>query len=164
MDEHAGPAWALWLEHSALGEFARHSWWLYPLCGVVHLIGLGLLVGSILAVDLRLLGVARRLDLSGAAPQLLTTAVIGFCLSVATGFTMFTADAPHLLRNPVFLAKLCVIVLAGLNAGLFHLRAARAVIGGWADEAARCHARWAGGVSLGLWLSVVSLGRLIAYF
>ena len=76
--EHAGPAWALWLEHSALGEYARHSWWLYPLCGVVHLIGLGLLVGSILAVDLRLLGIARRLDLSAAARQLLTTAVVDF--------------------------------------------------------------------------------------
>ena len=164
MMEQAAPAWTVWLEHSALGEFARQSWWLYPLCGVVHLIGLGLLVGSILAVDLRLIGVARRLDLSGAARQLLTTAVIGFCLSVTTGFTMFSADAPHLVRNPIFLAKLCVIVLAGLNAALFHVRAARAVIGGFADAAARRHARWAGGLSLGLWLGVVSLGRLIAYF
>lgn len=159
-----GPEWALWLEHSALGAFARHSWWLYPLCGVVHLIGLGLLVGSILAFDLRLVGLARRLDLAAAARQLLPTALAGFGLSVLTGITMFSADASHLVRNPVFLAKLGVIALAGFNAALFHQRAAAAVIGGGAGAAAERHARIAGAVSITLWLCVVSLGRLIAYF
>ena len=160
----SGAAWALWLEYSALGAYARHSRWLYPLCGVVHLIGLGLLVGSILAFDLRLVGLARRLDLAAAARQLLPTALAGFGLSVITGAIMFTADASHLARNPVFLAKLGVIALAGLNAALFHQRAAAAVIAGRAGAPTQRHARIAGAVSIGLWLGVVSLGRLIAYF
>jgi hypothetical protein len=159
-----GPAWVAWLEHSALGEFARHSFWLYPLCGVLHLVGLGLLVGSILAFDLRLVGITRRLALGAAAHQLLPTALIGFCLSLTTGLVMFTADATHLARNPVFLIKLCVIALAGANAALFHLRASRAVIAGRADAPALRHAKLAGVLSITFWLGAVSLGRLIAYF
>lgn len=156
--------WFAALEHSGLGEAARHSFWLYPLCGVLHLVGLGLLVGSILAFDLRLVGITRRIALDAAARQLLPTALMGFGLSLTTGFVMFTADATHLVRNPIFLAKLCVIVLAGLNAALFHARASRAVIAGRADAPALRHAKLAGVLSIAFWLGTVSLGRLIAYF
>jgi hypothetical protein len=162
--EHTAPAWALWVEHSVLGEAARHSWWLYPLCGVLHLIGLGLLVGSILALDLRLLGLSGRLELAAMARHLLPMTLIGFCLSATTGAVLFSADASHLIGNKVFLAKLCLIVLAGANAGLFHHRAFRALLAAGAAGAAQRHARWAAALSIGLWVGVVSLGRLIAYF
>ncbi len=163
-DAAAAVGWIAALEHSALGEAARHSFWLYPLCGVLHLVGLGLLVGSILAFDLRLVGITKRLALDAAARQLLPTALLGFCFSLTTGFVMFTADATHLVRNPVFLIKLCVIVLAGANAALFHARASRAVIAGRADAPALRHAKLAGALSIAFWLGTVSLGRLIAYF
>lgn len=164
-DDAAGVAgWIVWLEHSGLGEYARHSVWLYPLCGVLHLVGLGLLVGSILAFDLRLVGLTKRLALDAAARQLLPTALIGFALSLTTGFVMFCADATHLARNPVFLIKLCVIALAGLNAALFHARASRAVIAGRATAPALRHATLAGALSITFWLGAVTLGRLIAYF
>jgi hypothetical protein len=156
--------WIAALEHSALGDLARHSFWLYPLCGVLHLVGLGLLVGSILAFDLRLIGITKRLALDAAARQLLPTALLGFGLSLSTGFVMFSADATHLVRNPIFLTKLGVIVLAGLNAALFHARASRAVISGRADAPALRHAKLAGMLSIAFWLGTVSLGRLIAYF
>ena len=162
--EHTAPAWAVWLEHSALGTTARESLWLFPVCGVLHLIGLGLLIGSILALDLRLIGLARRLDLAAAARQLLPTALIGFVTSASTGLVMFAADASHLVTNPAFLAKLAVIAAAATNAALFHHGAARAVIAGRADRRAARHARIAGALSIALWLCVVSLGRLIAYF
>lgn len=163
-DAAQAAGWLAWLEHSGLGEYARTSLWLYPLCGVLHLVGLGLLVGSILAFDLRLVGWTQRLALDAAARQLLPTALVGFSLSLSTGFVMFTADATHLAKNPVFLIKMGVIVLAGANAALFHARASRAVIAGRADAPALRHAKLAGALSIAFWLGTVSLGRLIAYF
>ena len=60
-----GPAWALALEHSALGETLRQAMWLYPIANVLHVLAVVAMVGSILAFDLRLMGAAKSLPVAG---------------------------------------------------------------------------------------------------
>ncbi len=148
-----------WLEHSWLGVFARDSLWLYPLAGVAHILGIGLLLGSILAFDLRVLGAAPRIPVAPAARLLLVLARTGFALVLASGLVMLSADATHLIGNPAFLVKLTLIGCALLNVAAFHLLALP-------DPEVRPGkgARLSAALSMALWLGVATSGRLIAYF
>lgn len=156
--EHAAPAWLIAIEASAPAVLMRGSLWLYPLAGVLHVVGIGLLLGSIVAFDLRVLGAGRGVPLPEAARWLLPIARTGFAVAVVTGLSMFAADATHLAGNPAFLAKLGLIGLAGVNVLLFHSVFWSGGVG------ASGLARRSAAVSAVLWLCVASAGRLIAYF
>lgn len=156
--EHDPPAWLAAIEASAPAVLMRETLWLYPLAGVLHVLAIGLLLGSIIAFDLRVLGVARTVPLADAARWLLPIARTGFALAVLTGAAMFSADATHLADNPAFLIKLALILLAGINVLLFHL-----VL--WQGEPiAGKLTRRSALISAMLWVCVASAGRLIAYF
>ena len=159
----AAPAFLQALETSWLGELARQSLWLYPLAGVTHVIGLSLLLGSIVAFDLRVLGVARRLPLAALGHYLLPLAASGFCLQAASGSVMLAADATQLAGNPAFQLKLSLITLAGLNIAFFHLRA-RPGLAALVDNPLPGLLKLSAAVSLSIWLTVAVCGRLIAYF
>jgi hypothetical protein len=148
-----------WLEQSWLGAVARDSLFLYPLAGVAHIFGIALLLGAILAFDLRVLGAAPRIPLAPAARLLLTLARTGFGLLLASGLVMLAADASHLIGNPAFLMKLGLILCALLNVLAFHLFALP-------DPEVRpgAGARLSAALSMALWLGVATSGRLIAYF
>jgi hypothetical protein len=81
---------------------------------------------------------------------------------------MFTAHASDFISSPVFILKMCLIMLAGLNAALFHAITFRTA-DVWDSEEMRKlppppSARAAGAFSLLLWVSVIACGRLLAYF
>jgi hypothetical protein len=163
--EHAppdGPAWLVWLQESALGEQMRQSLLLYPAVEIVHLIGIALLVGSIVALDLRLLGLRRFLPATGMARHLLPVSIVGFLLAVGSGSMLFATEAASLAFNPAFQLKLALIVLGGANAAAFHLGPWRAVAR-WEHAAPPVAARIGGALSIVLWLSVLTCGRMIAY-
>lgn len=163
MEHHGGgPAWLLWLQDGAVGQAMRQSPLLYPIVEILHIVGFVLLVGSIVGLDLRLIGAARWLSAEGLARHLLRLAVAGFCLAVPMGILLFVTEAVALSRNGVFLVKLAVIALAGTNAALFHLGAWRRVAT-WDPQHPPTAARIAGTVSISLWLAVIACGRLIAY-
>jgi len=155
------PGWAAALEASALGAFMRGASAAYPLANLGHLLGLVLLVGSVLLLDLRLLGAGRRLAAQAVAHVLTPTMLAGAGLLVVTGGLLFAADAQALVVNAAFLWKLGLVAAACANAVLF-----RALWGGaletWDAEAPRA-ARVQAAASLALWLTVAALGRLIAY-
>lgn len=159
-----GPGWLVALETSPLGETLRQSIWLYPLVEIAHILGLALLVGSIVAFDLRLMGArAPLLPADALSRLLLPVAVAGFALAVPTGLLLFTAEATALVRNPAFLAKMALLVLALVNIAVFHSRAGhRMAVWSLADRPPRA-ARFAGAASLTLWVAVLACGRLIAY-
>lgn len=159
----AAPAWLLWLQDGAVGQAMRQSPLLYPAVEILHIFGFVLLAGSIIALDLRLIGLARWLAAIGLARHLLPLAIGGFILAAPMGALLFVTEAAALARNPVFLVKLALILLAGLNAAAFHLGPWRAVAG-WDQGRPPQAARVAGLLSIGLWLSVIACGRLIAYF
>ena len=151
------------LEMSALGEAMRQSLTLYPAVETLHIIGFSILVGSILAFDLRLLGFGRGIPLEPAARHLLRVAWCGFLLAVPMGFLLFATEATSIAENPSFQFKMSLILLAGINMLAFHLGPWKSVAL-WPSGAAPSAARYGAAASMVLWLGVVAGGRLIAYF
>ena len=163
MEHGGGPAWAIALEQSGLGHTIRNSIWIYPLANVLHVLAMGLLLGSIVLFDLRVLGVGKGVAIDRLARLALPLAAGALCVAATTGFILFTAEAPAYLRNPVFLTKMGLIVVALVNIAVFHRGAFRAMKE-WALGAPPPAARLTAGVSLALWLCVVVAGRFVAYY
>jgi len=150
------------LQESALGHVMRSSPALYPAIEILHIFGFVVLVGSILALDLRLLGLGPAIPIQSMAQLLLPLSRIGFLLAISMGFLLFSADAAHVVRNPAFQTKLLLIAAALVNIVIAHAGPWRRVEL-WRDEASG-GAKVTALMSLLLWLSVVCAGRLIAYF
>lgn len=152
-----------WLEASALAQAMRGGLWLYPVVETVHILGFVILVGAVAMFDLRVLGCARGLPVDALGRHLLPWAVASLALVVPAGLMLFSAHPQDFLGNRVFLFKLGLIALAGVNALLFHLGPYRTVAawnsGVAAPAAARAHAL----ASLALWIAVIGCGRFLAY-
>jgi hypothetical protein len=133
---------------------ATHPW-AYPALEAAHVLGIALLVGNLVAFELRLWGVARALPLAALARLCLSLSVVGFALVAATGLAMFSTQPAELLSNAAFTLKMGLIGLAGVNAAAFHARGGPQRL----DVLARVQTV----VSLGLWLAVIICGRWIAY-
>jgi hypothetical protein len=146
----------------------RQWLWLYPSVETVHLVGIGLLFGSIAVLDLRLLGFSRSLPVKTLARHVLPWTLASFLLIIPSGLLMFTAHATEFIDSEVFILKMCLIMAAGLNAALFHTITFRTVEVWDAEEMRKLppppSARVAGALSLLLWVSVIACGRLLAYF
>ncbi|WP_251837472.1 DUF6644 family protein [Serpens gallinarum] len=149
------------LEGTALGVMMRESDWLYPVVNLLHLLGLVLLLGAMLFLDLRLLGLAPRVPLGLLAPWLTGFAVSGLLIQLASGLALFAADAMALIGNRLLQIKLLLVLFGIGNAGLFRWRFSR-VLPKW--EIVPLPARMQAGLSLCAWLSVMAAGRLLAYF
>jgi hypothetical protein len=156
------------LEASGLGQAMRQWLWLYPAVEIVHIVGIGLLFGSIAILDLRLLGVSRGIPVRALARHVLPWTAAAFLLIVPSGLMMFTAHASDFISSPVFAVKMCLIMAAGANAALFHAIVFPSV-GVWDSEEMRKlgpppSARACAAASLAIWISVIACGRLLAYF
>lgn len=149
------------LEASALGQWARGSAFGYPLANLVHLLGLVMLIGGIGVLDLRLLGLFRRLPAGVMARALIPLAALGLALLIPSGLVMFAADAGPLIRSEIFGWKLALIALALANVAIVHA-AWRRRFAAW-DQGPPRAARLTAATSLGLWLAAAAMGRLIAY-
>ena len=162
----AGPLGAL--EASGLGQAMRQWLWLYPSVEIVHIVGIGLLFGSIVVFDLRLLGFSRNISVKRLASHVLPWSAGSFLLIVPSGLLMFIAHASEFIESEVFVIKMLLILAAGVNAGLFHTVTFRTADVWDAEEMRKLppppSARLAGGLSLLIWLSVIACGRLLAYF
>lgn len=130
--------------------------WLYPALEIVHIVGIGLLLGSLVMVELRIWGRAAELPLAPLARFGLRLTLVGFALAAASGATMFMSQPNELLANVPFLVKMALLAGAGVNAAAFHLRGGIAR----ADAVGRAQTL----LSLGLWLAIIICGRSIAYY
>jgi hypothetical protein len=162
VEHQPAPALFLALQESALGHLMRSSPFLYPAAEILHILGFVVLVGSIVALDLRLLGLGRTIAIQPLAQLLLPLSRVGFVVAVSMGFLLFSADAAHVVRNPAFLAKLLVIAAALINIAIAHLGPWRRALQWHRDASAG--AKLTGLASLVLWVSAICAGRLIAYF
>jgi hypothetical protein len=143
-----------------LAEFDGLSWvtahpYAYPALEAAHIVGIALLLGSLVVFELRVWGLGRELPLPALARLALGLSVGGFGLAAGSGLLMFASQPGELLANRAFVWKMGLLVLAGTNAAMFHLR------GGVrrADALARVQTV----LSLGIWLAVIICGRWIAY-
>ncbi len=126
---------------------------IYAAVSAGHVLGIALLLGPIILADLAILGVVRTLDERGVA-TLRLTARIGVALAMVTGILLLSSKPAEYFLNGAFLAKIGVLMLALANAIVFECRATRA-----RDGISRIQA----GVSIALWLTVLALGRWIAF-
>lgn len=156
-------SWLDWLDASPVGSAMRGDLWLYPLVEVVHIIGFAVLVGSVVMFDLRVLGLSREIAVTALARHLLRFAVAALLLIVPAGLMMFSAHPHDFASNSVFLLKLSLIAIAGINAALFHMGVYRSVSSWNTGVKAPAVAQIQAVVSIGLWLCVVLCGRLLAY-
>jgi hypothetical protein len=151
----------VWLEGTAASAAIRRSLWAYPLASVLHVLGVGLLLGPILALDLRLLGFARALPARPLARLLVPLAATGVAIQVPTGAVMLLADAAALLAHPLMLAKLALVALALANIVLVHRAAEPGLVA--LDGPIPAAVRRGALVSLLAWPAIAILGRAIAY-
>jgi hypothetical protein len=122
---------------------------------VAHLVGVALLLGNLVLLELRVFGWGKALPVEPLARLSLGLAVAGFGLAAVSGLLMFGTQPGELLANRVFTAKMALIMLAGCNAGWFHARKSLQL----QDLTARVSMT----LSTVLWLLVLTCGRWIGY-
>jgi hypothetical protein len=147
------------LHHWPFAVWLRTSAYAYPVLETLHIVAIATTFGTILVVDLRLLGI-RMFGLANFAANALSKSLIpltlmGFALAASTGSFMFIARASDLISNKPFIAKVMLISAAGLNAALLHSRGPL--------DASSGATRMQAGLSLVIWLAVIACGRWIAY-
>ena len=137
-----------------MGWITTHPW-AYPALEVLHILGIALLLGSLVLLELRVWGWARELPLRTLAGLALRVTLLGFALAAASGGVMLASQWSELQGNRALITKMVLLALVGVNALAFHAR-------GGLDKADRT-ARLQTALSLGLWVLVVVCGRFIAY-
>jgi len=154
--------WLQALEHNPIGELVRESW--FPYLEGTHVLALSLSVGTVMWFDLRLLGATMRSrSVSEVFQSLKGWMFAGFSVMFVTGTLLFAAHATKAYASRSFRVKLALLLLAGINMLVFHLTIDRRRVE-WDDTPIPpVGARLAGLLSLVLWLSVITAGRLVAY-
>jgi len=153
-----------WLEQTSVGASIRQSLWLFPAIETVHLLGMAVLVVTIAVFDLRLLGwLLWRERVSTLARRLLPWAWLGFAVQVVTGVLLFSSEAIKIYTNPAFRLKVLLILLAGVQALIFHRTTYRHVTVWDESTVLPAGAKLAGSLSLLFWIGVVAAGRFIGF-
>ena len=152
------------LQDSPLGDAVRSTPFLYATLESLHILGIAVLVGPAFAFDLRLLGIGHRLvAVTRAARYLLPVSHVGLGMAVATGVLLLSSRAVGVAGSAAAPWKLGLLILAGLNALVFHRGIYRRV-DQWADaDATPIAARISAVVSMTTWTGVIFAGRFLAY-
>jgi hypothetical protein len=137
------------LEATAVAQFLKASRWTYPLVNAGHILGIALLVGAVVPMDVAVL----RGRAVAAVGLLRPWSIAGFLLAGVCGGLLFVTQATDYVQSPWFLAKMGVLALAVLNAAV-HVRL---------DRFPPRQRRQAAIGSLVLWPLALVLGRMIAY-
>jgi len=153
-----------WLYDSPVGTAIRESGTYFPTIESVHVLAITSVVGSIAVVDLRLLGLASR----NRAVTRLTADVLpytwtAFVVAVITGSLLFSSNAVKYSQNHFFEAKMALLVLAGLNMLAFHFITSRDIRRWDESPDVPIAVRLAGGLSLALWIAIISCGRWVGF-
>ena len=151
------------LEASGAGRFMRESLWAFPIAETIHIAAFALVVGSIIVLDLRLLGFSRRIPIARLSTHIVPWTIGAFVVAAVAGLSMFTAHTADYIENPVFLLKMGLILAAGANAAILHIGAMRAADAWDVDAGAPVAVRFAAALSIVLWLGVIACGRMLAY-
>lgn len=152
------------LEYSSLGISIAESTWAFPTIETLHVIALVTVVGTIMIMDLRLIGKASmNVSITQMTRDTLKWTWGAFIMAAITGLLMFVSKASTYMVNPYFLWKLVLLALAGLNMVAFHFLTYKTV-GQWdTGPNIPTAAKVAGSLSLLFWFIVIFLGRAIGF-
>jgi hypothetical protein len=153
-----------WLESTAVATLIRESAYGFPIVVAFHIMGLTLSVGMLLWFDLRLLGLAMLgTRVSDLYRRLAPYIVFGFVTMFVSGLLLFTGFAVAAYGNLFFRIKIAAMVIAGVNALVFHFSTERN-IAAWDDlPGPPLQARIAGLTSAIVWMVAIFSGRLMSY-
>ena len=139
--------------------------WTYAIVNLAHVLGIATLFGSILVLDLRLIGIGRRVPLSALSSSVAPVAATGFAIAATTGVGLLATKATEYVGNPFLLIKFPAIALGVANVWVVrHTRAWRAHLERELTPAEERTLAILGGVSLVCWLTAITAGRMIAYW
>lgn len=150
------------IEASWLGVTIRDVAWFFPTLETLHFMGLCVLFGSLMVIDLRLLGIARFIPM-GPAMSFVPISVGAFLVNLCSGIGFFCADPFNYYPNTGFRIKMLVILLAGLNALWFQFIEAPKIKNLPPGSPTTLTVKFIAALSLVLWIAVIVLGRMIPY-
>ena len=156
-------SFTLWLDNSALSLWVISNPYLWPALESVHFLGLSLLIGTVGLFDLRLLGFARNIE-PKTLHRLVPLGVLGYGINAVTGALFFVGDTGQYVYNAAFHFKMLFMLLTGINVAVFYLTIYRRVEGVEAEGHPPTLAKLIGGLSLLLWLGVITCGRLLTFY
>jgi hypothetical protein len=149
-----------WLQESPLGWVAESAWG-YPIVLSAHAVGMGIVVGTVTMICLRLLGFATKVPIR-SLEKMSSVAWLGVAVNVSSGVFLFAGDPTKFFFHRVFWTKIALIVLGALSVWQL-LRTVRALPAESLEVAVPLNARRIAACSLALWMGALVAGRLIAY-
>jgi len=155
---------AMWVSEVEYSIALRESQYVMPWVFVLHVVSLAMFAGTILMMDLRLLGVGHmQTPFSQVQRRLFPWQMAGMMFAAISGLALVFGNPMNYVTNIIFWVKMLAIVLAGLNALAFHFITEYSLVD-W-DTGARppFGAKLAGAISIVLWANVIVSGRLIPY-
>jgi hypothetical protein len=156
--------WLKSLEDSGLAVSVRNSLYIFPFIESVHVMALGVVFGTILVVDLRVLGLAsRQRPFTRMSAELLRITWGAFGVAALTGSLMFTTNARVYFHNTAFRVKMLLLILAALNMAIFHLTAGKKAAGWDTSASAPGIGKITAALSIALWVGIICSGRVIGF-
>ncbi|TIX51561.1 DUF6644 family protein [Alteraurantiacibacter aquimixticola] len=152
------------IEYSSLGIGIAESLWAFPMIESLHVMALVTVFGTVLIMDLRLIGLAStNVPVSTMSSDTLKWTWIGFVIAAITGTLLFISKASTYMVNPYFLTKMGLMAAAGLNMLIFHFLTYKSVADWDSSAALPKGAKMAGILSIVFWLIIVFCGRAIGF-
>lgn len=145
------------------GAWARDTPGVFYAAESLHFVGLCFLLGALLLVDLRLLGLWRSLPIAGAFVYI-RFAILGFAINLVTGFVMFCADPYNYWTNSAFHIKMILILMAGANLAWFALVEEKRALALPDGANTGLSTKISAALSLTLWIAIIIAGRLLPSF
>ena len=155
-----------WLEGSLLGHAMRNGGvWIYGVVNLIHLVGVAALFGSLVLLDLRLVGLWARVPVTAIATAAVPVSGVGFSVAALSGLCLITANATEYAGNPFLLPKFIAIALGLFNVAILRtLPAWKAVRAGTPHAEVDRQLAIAGGASLACWSTAIACGRMLGYW
>lgn len=150
----------VWLEATGLAEWVRSSTAGYPSMIALHAVGMAVMVGLSLVLDLRLLGWFANIPVP-SLHRLFGLAWIGFGINFLSGSALFTAQATSYIVDWVFMTKMFLVLLGAITAAI--LQPAVAAAGAWPEGRVPGGTKTIAGIAIVIWLAAIVMGRLTAY-
>lgn len=152
------------LEATWPAQFVANYPWSFPSLEITHLLGLTVVFGGMVLLDLRLLGMGRALSITLLQRHILPCVWVGFAIAAVSGIWLILFEATKLMADPAFVIKMILLPLVALNAWLMHRYGQRNLASWDIHVLSPPWVRVSAALSLLMWCGILACGRLIAYY